>query len=97
MEKETPKPIHHAGQQFAINWDLMKVMEPNGLDPAADEKAKEQLFQALSTGYEPFAVVPLVSKPSAFSSEVKVQNWLYLKRPSITSLHIDESSKDILV
>lgn len=87
---ETKKP--NLGELLRVKWDLVKIQEPNGLDAGEDKKFGDQIGSALAQGFEPFAIVPFMSRATSFSQPT-VTNWIYFKRPSSTDEVIDESGK----
>lgn len=77
----------------AVQWDMLKIAEGNGADPAVDEKNRQQILKALTEGFEPFAISQSMTKKSSFDQNFIVTNWIYFKRPSFIKESIDDSDR----
>lgn len=96
-EKESSSsPLQNdLGDKSKIQWDMIKCPEPNGKDNIQDGLRSQTIMQALADGFEPFAIMPQIEKADRFSQETLFTNWIYMKRPSLTSLLIDETTGGI--
>ena len=92
--KENKQPS--LGELLRVRWDLVKIQEPNGLDASEDKKFSDQIGNALASGFEPFTVVPFMSRTTSFSQPT-VTNWIYFKRPSTTDEVDDQSGKVLTI